>query len=90
MLAFLKNLTVVAFLTLAATASAYSAPKTVLVVGDSLSAEYGLQRGRGWVALLAQRLAREKSDATVGPNISLTHFTISSGCSYFSIAIISD
>jgi acyl-CoA thioesterase-1 len=29
----------------------------VLVVGDSLSAEYGLPRGRGWVALLEQRLA---------------------------------
>jgi acyl-CoA thioesterase-1 len=31
----------------------------VLVVGDSLSAEYGLARGSGWVALLQQRLARE-------------------------------
>ncbi len=27
-------------------------PQTLLVVGDSLSAEYGLQRGTGWVALL--------------------------------------
>ena len=33
---------------------------TLLVVGDSLSAEYGLERGRGWVALLAARVAREK------------------------------
>ena len=32
----------------------------LLVVGDSLSAEYGLPRGSGWVALLQQRLAREK------------------------------
>jgi len=32
-------------------------PAVVLVVGDSLSAEYGLPRGSGWVALLAQRLA---------------------------------
>ena len=30
---------------------------TILVVGDSLSAEYGLARGSGWVALLEQRLA---------------------------------
>ena len=30
------------------------------MVGDSLSAEYGLARGAGWVALLEQRLAREK------------------------------
>ena len=29
------------------------------MVGDSLSAEYGLARGSGWVALLEQRLLRE-------------------------------
>ncbi|MGE0314884.1 MAG: arylesterase [Lautropia sp.] len=29
---------------------------TVLVVGDSLSAEYGLSRGTGWVALLEARI----------------------------------
>lgn len=34
-------------------------PPVVLVVGDSLSAEYGLARGSGWVALLEQRLSRE-------------------------------
>ena len=33
--------------------------RTVLVLGDSLSAEYGLPRGSGWVALLEQRLAQE-------------------------------
>ena len=32
----------------------------LLIVGDSLSAEYGLVRGTGWVALLEQRLARDK------------------------------
>jgi acyl-CoA thioesterase-1 len=32
----------------------------VLVVGDSLSAEYGLARGQGWVALLEQRLKEKK------------------------------
>jgi lysophospholipase L1-like esterase len=30
---------------------------TLLVVGDSLSAEYGLARGSGWVALLERQLA---------------------------------
>ena len=35
------------------------ASRRLLVVGDSLSAEYGLPRGSGWVALLEQRLARE-------------------------------
>jgi acyl-CoA thioesterase I len=29
---------------------------SILVVGDSLSAEYGLIRGKGWVALLGSRL----------------------------------
>lgn len=34
--------------------------QTVLIVGDSLSAEYGLARGSGWVALLEKKLATEK------------------------------
>jgi len=32
---------------------------TILVVGDSLSAEYGLTRGSGWVAVLESRLRPE-------------------------------
>jgi acyl-CoA thioesterase-1 len=43
----------------AQTASAATVP-TVLVVGDSLTAEYGLRRGSGWVALLQQRLDSER------------------------------
>jgi len=43
---------------LAATVCAQAPPGgTVLVVGDSLSAEYGLARGSGWVAVLEARLA---------------------------------
>jgi len=45
--------------------SAYSASKPILVLGDSLSAEYGLPHGSGWVALLRERLAAEKIDVTV-------------------------
>ena len=41
------------------------APPLVMVVGDSLSAEYGIARGTGWVALLEQRLASEKIAARV-------------------------
>lgn len=41
----------------------HSASKTVLVLGDSLSAEYGLQRGQGWVALLEKRLGKDHIDA---------------------------
>jgi acyl-CoA thioesterase I len=37
--------------------AAKSQPVRILVVGDSLSAEYGLKRGTGWVALLENRLA---------------------------------
>lgn len=44
---------------------AIARPLKLLVVGDSLSAEYGLARGSGWVALLTQRLAREGLDAGV-------------------------
>ncbi|MEX0637250.1 MAG: arylesterase, partial [Burkholderiales bacterium] len=34
--------------------------KTILVFGDSLSAAYGIAAKRGWVALLAERLQRER------------------------------
>lgn len=34
--------------------------RKLLVLGDSLSAEYGLARGQGWVALLEQKLAGHK------------------------------
>lgn len=60
------------------TAYAHSASKTVLVLGDSLSAEYGLQRGSGWVALLEKRLQEEKLDATV-INASISGETTSGG-----------
>jgi len=53
-------------------------PHKILVVGDSLSAEYGLQRGSGWVALLEQRLAQEKVPATV-INASISGDTTSGG-----------
>jgi acyl-CoA thioesterase-1 len=51
---------------------------SILVVGDSLSAEYGLRRGSGWVALLGQRLADRKIAATV-VNASISGDTTSGG-----------
>ena len=54
------------------------APKTVLVLGDSLSAEYGLRRGSGWVALLEQRLAEQKLPWRV-VNASISGDTTSGG-----------
>lgn len=50
----------------------------MLVVGDSLSAEYGLKRGSGWVALMEQRLARDKVAAKV-VNASISGDTTSGG-----------
>lgn len=47
-------------------------------MGDSLSAEYGLKRGSGWVALMEQRLAQEKINATV-VNASISGDTTSGG-----------
>ena len=62
-----------------ATAPALAAPpRTVLVVGDSLSAEYGLARDSGWVALLQKRLKREKLDVRV-VNASISGDTSSGG-----------
>ena len=40
----------------AGAAEAVAAPApAILILGDSLSAEYGLKRGSGWVALLTQQ-----------------------------------
>jgi acyl-CoA thioesterase-1 len=42
-----------------------AAEKSILVMGDSLSAAYGIPRNRGWVALLEERLKREHPDYIV-------------------------
>ena len=57
---------------------AAAAARKILVLGDSLSAEYGLPRGTGWVALLEQRLAKEKIAASV-VNASISGDTTSGG-----------
>ncbi|WP_082576562.1 MULTISPECIES: arylesterase [unclassified Lysobacter] len=44
----------------AAPAPAAKAARTVLVMGDSLSAGYGLAASQGWVALTAQRVAQTR------------------------------
>jgi acyl-CoA thioesterase-1 len=50
----------------------------LLVLGDSLSAEYGLSRGTGWVQLLADRLRDSGSDYRV-VNASISGETTSGG-----------
>ena len=53
-------------------------PATILVVGDSISAEYGLARGTGWVALLQKQIADGKINAKV-VNASVSGDTTSGG-----------
>ncbi len=50
----------------------------ILVVGDSLSAEYGLKRGEGWVSLLEKRLVDKKIPANI-QNASISGETTSGG-----------
>jgi len=50
----------------------------ILVVGDSLSAEYGIPRGAGWVALLSAQVAIEKPQWQV-VNASISGDTTSGG-----------
>jgi acyl-CoA thioesterase-1 len=65
-----------------ATPAAASKPAStlpvILIVGDSLSAEYGLRRGTGWVALLQKRLQTEKARYRV-VNASISGDTTSGG-----------
>lgn len=55
-----------------------AAAGTVLVLGDSLSAEYGLRRGTGWVERTAARL-RERSPPWAVVNASISGETTSGG-----------
>ncbi|WP_046804972.1 arylesterase [Achromobacter sp. LC458] len=55
-----------------------SAPRTVLVVGDSLAAEYGIKRGTGWVPLLAARVSEQYPKYQV-VNASISGDTTSGG-----------
>ena len=55
-----------------------AARKLVLVLGDSLSAEYGLARGSGWVALLDARITQKKLAASV-VNASISGDTTAGG-----------
>jgi acyl-CoA thioesterase-1 len=63
---------------LAAPADKGGSGSVLLVVGDSLSAEYGLPRGTGWVELLSGRLRDSGSDYRVG-NVSISGETTSGG-----------
>jgi acyl-CoA thioesterase I len=65
---------------LIAAGPAWATPTTraILVVGDSLSAEYGLPRDTGWVSHLSERLSRQNEQYTV-VNASISGDTTSGG-----------
>ncbi|HEX2649971.1 MAG TPA: arylesterase [Burkholderiales bacterium] len=61
-----------------ASAAAAAPGKSLLVYGDSLSAAYGIPQQQGWVALLGERLKRERPDYSVA-NASISGETTAGG-----------
>ena len=61
--------------------------KTVLVMGDSLSAGYGMAASEGWVSLLQQRLQREAPGWRV-VNASISGETSAGGASRIVEAVV--
>lgn len=80
---FIVNTTAIAAAGIQTPAIAAGAPKTILVLGDSLSAEYGLRRGTGWVALMSERL-QKRNTATTVVNASISGDSTSGGRSRLS------
>ncbi|MBL0726872.1 arylesterase [Piscinibacter sp. HJYY11] len=75
----LAHCTALALVATSAGLPAWAATRhTILIVGDSLSAEYGIERGKGWVALLEKQLAQDKQNATI-VNASISGDTTSGG-----------
>lgn len=62
------------------------AAKTILVIGDSLSAGYGIRQEQAWPALLGKRLAEKRFDYTVA-NLSVSGETTAGGRSRLPAAL---
>src|SRR5690606_34131200 len=58
----------------------------ILVIGDSLSAEYGIRRDSGWVRIIQQRLQQEAPGYTMR-NASISGDTTSGGLSRMPAAL---
>jgi acyl-CoA thioesterase-1 len=56
---FFQSLVLLMFAAVSVASAASPAPRTIVVLGDSLSAGYGIKIQEGWVSLLGQRLASE-------------------------------
>ena len=61
-----------------ATSASAEPPPTVLVIGDSLSAAYGMDMEQGWVHLLSEKLSDQSPRATV-VNASISGDTTGGG-----------
>ena len=63
-----------------------SDPARILVVGDSISAEYGIGRNTGWVALLGRQLTSRGTKAEI-LNASISGDTTSGGVSRLAVLL---
>jgi acyl-CoA thioesterase I len=63
-----------------------AAQRSILILGDSLSAAYGISQARGWVALLDARLKRERPDYIVA-NASVSGDTTAGGVARIGAAL---
>ena len=68
------------------TATARAEPGTILVMGDSLSAGYGMRADQAWPSLLAKRLETEKLPWTIH-NASISGETTAGGRARFESAL---
>jgi acyl-CoA thioesterase-1 len=78
--AWTTRLLALVFLALASASALAASPRTVLVMGDSLSAAYGLAPEQGWVALTGEKLRTSKPGWKV-VNASISGETTAGGAS---------
>jgi acyl-CoA thioesterase I len=76
----LMQMALATLLLIFATSNTHAKSAHILIVGDSLSAGYGLSSGEGWVDLLTKKLGREKIPAVV-VNASISGDTTAGGLS---------
>jgi acyl-CoA thioesterase-1 len=75
-------ITWVTFILIALVAITAQAAQTIVIFGDSLSAAYGIQPNKGWVALLESKLKQQNSEYKV-INASISGETTSGGLTRF-------
>jgi acyl-CoA thioesterase-1 len=63
-----------------------AAQRSILILGDSISSAYGIAQARGWVALLGERLKRERLDYIVA-NASVSGDTTAGGVARLGAAL---